>query len=146
MRTCGLEVSAPEFPSDARVPPRREDHFVLEDLPARERMLFGALAYGCFPISIYYARWDPFVRFHVRQAAGLALCWVLALVASSLLGNNEFPELAAVGYFVVTLLTCQGIYSALCLKMKPVTVLGRLFDRLPFPKKLAEDRLSIPEE
>ena len=67
---------APEFPSDERRRPRREDHYVLEDLPPNERMLWGALAYVFFPAALYRARWDPFVRFHIRQAWGLLALWI----------------------------------------------------------------------
>jgi hypothetical protein len=130
--------ASPEFPSDARQPPSREEHYVLEDLPARERMLFGALAYACFPVSIYYARWDPFVRFHVRQAVGVAILWMAAWFASGFWYTSEVPEFGALGYVVVTLLTCDGIYNALCIRFKPVRVVGGLIDRLPLPKKLAE--------
>ena len=132
-------MSEPEFPSDSRRPPRREDHYVLEDLPARERMLFGALAYVCFPVSIYSARWDPFVRFHVRQGAGLALLWVLSWMFSSLAWSNEVPELGVTGYVVTTLLTCDGIHHALSLETERVRFIGWLFDRFPLPKKLAEN-------
>ncbi len=131
-------VSAPEFPSDQRETVRREDHYVLEDLPENDRMLYGAVAYVCFPVSIYYARWDPFVRYHVRQGACLAIGWVLARIFSTLSWSNEVPELGIFGYAAVTVLTCQGIYHALSLEMRPVKFVGRLFDRFPLPKKLAE--------
>jgi hypothetical protein len=136
--TMRSTVSAPEFPSDARMPPRREDHYVLEDLPAQDRMLWGSLAYIFFPVSIYYARWDPFVRFHARQAVGLALCWVASWYLSGLAWSYEVPELGVVGYVVTTLMSCDGIYRALSLKKRSVRGLGFLFDKIPLPKKLAE--------
>ena len=101
-------------------------------------MLWGAIAYACFPVSIYYARWDPFVRFHVRQGAGLALGWIASWYLSGLAWSYEVPELGLVGYVCVTLMTCDGIAHALSLQLRPVRGLGWLFDRLPLPKKLAE--------
>ena len=127
-----------EFPSDARTSPRREEHLVLEDLPPSDRMLFGALAYVFFPVSLYYARWDPFVRFHVRQGVGCLLMWIFAMAFSRLAWNNEVPEAGALGYALATLLCCHGIYHALSQEWRGVRVFGKLFDKLPFPLKLAE--------
>lgn len=127
-----------EFPSDLRRPPTREEHFVLEDLPARERMLFGTLAYVAFPIPLYYARWDPFVRFHTRQGVGVAIGWVIARVFARFTFLNEIPEVSWVGYALVTVGACYGIRHALALEWKGLPAIGGLVDRLPLPKKLAE--------
>ena len=127
-----------DYPSDARRPPTREEHFVLEDLPERERMLWGALAYVCFPVSLYFGRWDPLVRFHVRQGAGATIGWVLAWVWHRFTFQHQVPELSWVGYVAVTVITCYGIRNAIGLEFRRMPWLGRLANRLPYPKRLAE--------
>ncbi|HVO30538.1 MAG TPA: hypothetical protein VMV18_07375 [bacterium] len=135
-------MSSPEFqfPSDKREVPRREEHFVLEDLPSTDRMVYGSLAYVFFPASLYYARWDPFVRFHVRQGVGCLVVWIAAGFLAHYAFLDEVPEAGALGYAIATLLTCHGIYHAVSLEFRGVKVLGRLFDRLPLPLKLAEPK------
>ncbi len=137
-------AEAPEFPSDTRRPPTREEHYVLEDLPPRERMLFGALAYVFFPAPLYFARWDPFVRFHVRQGIAIMIGWFLARAFAIFTFRNEFPEVAWLGYFFVTLLLCVGIKNALAVEWKRLPVVGRFADRLPLPKRLAEPPIRRP--
>lgn len=128
-----------DFPSDTRRRPSREEHYVLEDLPERERMLWASVAYLCFPVAIYHARWDPFVRFHVRQAIGLAIGLVLAKLFHEFAWSNEFPEASWVGYAAVTVGACDGVRNALSLELRPVKWVGWMADRwLPLPKKLAE--------
>ena len=128
-----------DFPSDTRHRPSREEHFVLEDLPERERMLWGVLAYVFFPVSVYYARWDPFVRFHVRQAVGMVIAWIVADRWQRFAWSNEIPEVSWVGYAAVTLGVCYGMKNALSLQFRPVPWVGWLSDRfLPLPKRLAE--------
>lgn len=131
-----------DFPSDARKRPSREEHFVLEDLPDRERMLWGVLAYLCFPVSVFYARWDPFVRFHVRQAVGLLACGVLAKQWHDFSWSNEIPEVSWLGYAVVTVATCVGMKNALALEFRAIPWVGWLFHKLPLPKPLAEPPLG----
>ena len=137
---------AVEFPSDARRPPSREEHYVLEDLDETDRMCFGALAYVFFPAALFKGRWDPFVRFHVRQGAGLILGWIAGYAWSRITFWNEMPEVGWVGYAATTILICYGIRNALALEWRPVPLVGRLLDRLPLPKKLAEPttRLTPP--
>ena len=129
-----------DFPSDARRPPTREEHFVLEDLPERERMLWGTVAYLFFPAAIYSARWDPFVRFHARQGVGVTIGWILGRVWHRFTHSNEIPEVSWVGYALVTVLLCYGIRNALSLEFRAVPWVGRLIHRLPLPKKLAEPK------
>lgn len=139
-----LMADAPEFPSDARRPPTREEHFVLEDLPPRERMLFGALAYVFFPAPLWFARWDPFVRFHVRQGIAIWIGWGLARMFDRFAYRNEFPEVSWLGYLLVTLLMCSGIRNALSVEWRTLPVVGRFADRLPLPKRLAEPPVRRP--
>ena len=130
-----------EFPSDTRRRPSREEHFVLEDLPDRERMLFGSIAYVFFPAAIYYARWDPFVRFHVRQAAGLVIALLLARVWARFAWTHEIREVSWLGYVGVTVGVCYGIRNAISLEYRPFPWFGWLAHKLPLPKHLGEKPL-----
>ena len=112
---------------------------MLEDLPERERMLWGTIAYLCFPVSLYYARWDPFVRFHVRQGAGVVIVLVLARIWHRVTDSNEIPEVAWLGYAAATVLACYGIRNALALEYRSTPWIGWMVHRwLPLPKRLAE--------
>ena len=131
-----------DFPSDTRRRPSREEHFVLEDLPREERMLWGSLAYVCWPVALFKARWDPFVRFHVRQSIGLLLVWVLARLFSEFTFRYEIPEVSWLGYVAVTLLGCYGIRNALALEFRAMPWVGWIAHRaLPLPKRLAEPQV-----
>lgn len=136
-------MSAPEFPSDARPAPTREEHYVLEDLPDRERMLYAALAYVFFPAPLFFARWDPFVRFHVRQGAGIAIGWVLARLFARFAFRHDIAEVSWAGYALVTLAAVIGVRNALALDWRGIPGLGRLVNRLPLPKRLAEKTPAI---
>lgn len=138
MRSC-RPVSL-DFPSDARRRPTREEHFVLEDLPPRERMLWGSLAYLFFPVPLYFARWDPFVRFHVRQGVGIAITLLFARAWHAFTWSHEIPEVSWVGYAGVTIAACYGVRNALALEFRGVPWIGRLSNRLPYPRRLAEPR------
>ena len=127
-----------EFPSDSRRRPTTEEHFVLEDLPERERMLWASLAYLAFPVPVFYARWDPFVRFHVRQGIAIWICWVAASFWHRFAAANEIRETGAVGYGLVLLAICYGIRNALSLEYRGLPWIGRVAGRLPLPKRLAE--------
>ena len=128
-----------DVPSDSRRRPTREEHYVLEDLPERERMLWGSIAYLCFPAAVYFARWDSFVRFHTRQGVGVWIGWVLAKLWHDFSWSNEIPEVSWVGFAAVTVWICYGIKNALSLEYRVVRVVGSLSDRwIPLPKKLAE--------
>lgn len=106
-------------------------------------MLWGAVAYLFFPASVYFARWDPFVRFHVRQGVGLALAFVLADLWHDFSWSHEIPEVSWVGYAGVTVGICYGIRNALSLEFRPVPWVGWISHRaLPLPKRLAEPPLS----
>ena len=132
-----------DFPSDTRRPPSREDHYVLEDLPSRERMLYGALAYVAFPIPLFRARWDPFVRFHVRQGVGIAIGWVLGRLWARFWFDVDYELylwLGWIGYALVTLAICDGIQRALSLRWSGPRGVGWLVNKLPLPKRLAEPR------
>lgn len=127
-----------DYPSDARSAPRREDHYVLEDLPANDRMLWGAVAYLFFPAALYRGRWDPFVRFHARQGVAVAALWVAAWWWVRFAWRLETEWAAFMGYGAVVLLICNGVYHALSLEFRGLWLIGGLADRLPYPKKLAE--------
>jgi hypothetical protein len=128
-----------DFPSDTRPAPRREEHYVLEDKDESDRMLLGALAYVFWPFAIAQGRWDPFVRFHVRQGAGLWIAFVFARIWAGFTWSTEIPEVGWLGYGAVVLLACWGIRNALALEWRPMPWIGWIFDRwLPVPKRLAE--------
>jgi len=132
-----------DFPSDARHRPSREEHFVLEDLPERERMLWGSVAYLFFPAAVYFARWDPFVRFHVRQGIGMVVGLVIAELFHDFSWSHEIPEVSWVGYAAVTVGICYGIKHALSLEFRPVPWVGWISHKLlPLPKRLAEPSLT----
>ena len=104
------------------------------NLPKEKNTLVAFLGYILFIIPLLSnAKDDPFVRYHTKQSLGLFVFYLILFLLKSTIGKVvEIYFLLVILGILLFIFWCLGVVNVFLGKEKPVPIIGKFMEKLPF--------------